>query len=467
MNTALVLIDFIGCPRNMLLKLRIEDYLKANGWAILSPSKLKSCDLIVFCSCGYITPIQKRSFHIISTVNKRISKFKKPPMFIVTGCVPNINRKALLLVHDGPAFGPRQLDHFDRVINATTRIANIPCRNKVMTTERVPVAIKSSMCVAILKKFFEIAKDVNTTTISIHHRIFKRYLPSEPQNDFPFDYYQMGDETICVTTSIGCQGNCSYCAIRFAKGRLKSRPPGDIIEEAIQGVKLGHKWISLIADDNGSYGRDIGTNFVTLLRELCNIEGDFNILIDSLNPNHFIEMFDELRDVFNTGKIKSICLTIQHVNSRILSSMNRSYDVDKLKQCLSNPSTTLPAFIVDAHFIVGYPGETEEEFEELVSFAKWFLNQNSMNSWNAFPFSSNQGTLAAKLDKQISKEIIRKRLKKISRVRLQYDYNQYMEHINEVPRPLLSKIMYKGLRRLESIGSILEKILIKLGERKI
>ena len=277
----------------------------------------------------------------------------------------------------------------------------------------------------------------------------------------------MGDETWCVITSVGCQGNCSYCAIRFAKGQLKSRPPQDIVEEARRGVKLGYKWISLIADDNGVYGRDTGLNLAALLRELSSIEGDFSILIDSLSPKHFIEMFDELMDVFNTGKIKRICLTLQHVNPRILSSMNRSYDVDKLKQCLRTLSTTLPAFTVDAHFIVGYPGETEEDFRELVSFAKWFLDLNPLNSWKAFSFSANPGTLASKLDNQIPKKIIGKRRKKINHVRLQYDYHRHMEHIKKMPRPLLSKILYKGLRGLERVDRILEMILIKLGERKI
>jgi len=318
-----------------------------------------------------------------------------------------------------------------------------------------------------MKKLFEIAKEANTAIINRYYRIFKKYLPCEPQNAFPFDYYQMGDETWCATTSIGCRGNCSYCAIKFAKGQLKSRPPQDIIGEARQGVKLGYKWISLIADDNGVYGRDIGLNFAALLRELSNIEGDFSILIDSLSPKHLIEMFDELMDVFNTGKIKRICLTLQHVNPRILSSMNRSYDVDKLKQCLRTLSTTLPAFTVDAHFIVGYPGETEEDFGELVSFAKWFLDLNPVNSWKAFSFSANPGTLASKLDKQIPKGIIRKRIKRINHVRLQYDYHRHMEHIKKMPRPLLSKILYKGWRWLESVDCILEMTLLKLGERKI
>ena len=412
MKKALVLIDFVGCPRNVLLKLRIEDYLKANNWALVSPSEINSCNLIVFCSCGFIYQLQNRSLHVVSAVNKRICNFNNRPMFIVTGCIPAINKAALLQVHDGHAFGPRQLDHFDTLINATTKIAGIPSRNEVMSSERVTVSIQSSRCLAISKKVFEIAKEANAALINNYYRTFKRYLPCEPQNAFPFDYYQMGDETWCVITSIGCLSNCSYCAIRFAKGRLKSRLPQDIIEEARQGVELGYKWISLIADDNGVYGRDIGTNFAALLRELSSIEGDFGILIDSLSPKHFIEMFDELMNVFNTGKIKRLCLTLQHVNSGILSSMNRSYDVDKLKQCLRTLSTILPTFIVDTHFIIGYPNETEGEFEELVSFAKWSLDRNPVNSWKAFPFSANPGTLAAKLDNQISKEVIRKRLKK-------------------------------------------------------
>jgi len=383
MKKALVLIDYIGCPRNMLLKLRIEDYLKANGWSLASPSEIKSCDLVTFCTCGVTYPEQRRDFQIIRAVNERIADLNDAPMFIVTGCLPPINKKELVQIHNGPAFGPRDLDQFDILINATTRIADIPNRSQVMTSERVKTVIERQKYVAVFK-LLDMVQRTNATIRQAYYKIFKRYLPHDPQSILPFDHYQMGDDTWCVITSTGCLGNCSYCSIKTAKGRLKSRHPQEIIKESRQGVGLGCKWIALIADDNGVYGRDIGTNLVALLRELSAIEGDFSILIDSLSPKDFIEFFDELMGVFTLGKIKRICLAMQHVNPRILSSMNRSYDVDVLKQRLRTLATALPTFAIDAHVIVGYPGETEQEFEELASFVEWLLKLNPSNEFKIF-----------------------------------------------------------------------------------
>jgi len=276
LKKALLLIENIGCPRSMLLKLRVEDYLKANNWLIVSPSEIKSCDIVVFFGCGLINGQKQQSLRIVRDVNEQLVQLKNPPMFIVTGCLPPQNKNELLQIHDGPAFGPLELDLFDDLINATIRIEDIPNRNKVATSERVRVVIGDRKFKSTIRKLvFYIPYMAITTVVRAYYRILNG---ANPDRDVaPFDNYQMGDQSWCILTSVGCLGNCSYCISKFAKGSLKSRPPQKIIEEARQGIKLGYKWISLIADDNGVYGKDIGKNLGTLLQELTDIEGDFNI----------------------------------------------------------------------------------------------------------------------------------------------------------------------------------------------
>jgi ribosomal protein S12 methylthiotransferase len=182
---------------------------------------------------------------------------------------------------------------------------------------------------------------------------------------------------------------------------LRSKPIEEIMESARLGVKQGYKWISLIAEDNGVYGKDIGLSFGTLLRELTAIPGDFGLLIDSMNPKDMIELCDEYPDVFSTGKIKRLCLAVQHVSSRIVKSMNRDYDLDRLKRCLEAITAMSPAFYMDVHFIIGYPGETREEFNGLKDFAEWILELNPLHSFKPFAFSASKGTVAARLPDQI------------------------------------------------------------------
>ena len=131
------MIDFIGCPRNMLLKLRFEDYLKANGWQIAPATEVASADLVAHLGCGLMNKNRRQTIRIIEAVNRQLAPRTDNPVFVVTGCIPSQYRADIEEIHSGPAFGPREIEKFDEVINATTPIRDIPVRNRVRTSERV------------------------------------------------------------------------------------------------------------------------------------------------------------------------------------------------------------------------------------------------------------------------------------------------------------------------------------------
>lgn len=418
---ALLLIKWVGCPRNVLLKARLADYLEANGWSLVPLGELKSCDLVVFCTCGFTRPQQERHLRLIDRVHRHIARTAKPPVFVVAGCLPPIlGEKELAAVHRGPAVGVRELDRFDSLISAATGITKIPWRNKVKSSERIEVIVRGkpilgfSVSYSIKRAFFKAR--------CAFHRVLGRPAPIDTEYAMhPFDSYQMGDESWCVLTSLGCRGKCSYCAIKLSKGRLTSRPLQDVMDEIREGVRQGYRWVSLIADDNGIYGKDIGTDFGALLREINSVEGDFNLLIDSLGPHHFIEFYDDLGGLFESGKMKRICLAIQHVSPRILDSMNRPYDGSRLKECLRTVSAGASPVVADGHFIVGYPGETDSEFDELLSFARWFLDLNPRNAFKVFEFSANPGTAAARLENRVPPRVIAERARALRGLRCPFD----------------------------------------------
>jgi tRNA A37 methylthiotransferase MiaB len=421
---AVLLIDFIGCPRNMLLKLRFEDYLKANGWEIAPAGEVASADLVALLGCGLMNKNRRQTLRIIEAVKKQLAPRKDNPVLVVTGCIPSQYKADVEAIHSGPSFGPRELEKFDEVINATTSILDIPTRNRVRTSERVPAIVHDRKRVDIVR-IASVLRKVIHACISAYYGTLNGTLFSDVNRGvYPFDYYQMGDDTWCIIASEGCLGNCSYCIGRLAKGRLKSRPLEEIVESARQGVKQGYKWISLIAEDNGVYGRDIGLSFGTLLRELTSIEGDFGLLIDSMNPKDMIELCDDFPDVFATGKIRRLCLAVQHVSPRIVKSMNRSYDLDRLKRCLEAVTAASPSFYIDAHFIIGYPGETEEEFRQLKVFAEWLLGLNPLHSFKPFAFSASVGTKAAQLPDQISTMTTLGRILQMDRLCLKHRYRK-------------------------------------------
>ncbi len=461
MKRAIILIDWIECPKNVLFKLRIEDYLKANGYEIVSPSKLKTSDLVLYCGCGFIIPHQRRGFQIIKAVNERIRKLNSPPMFIVVGCIAVINKKELGEIHHGITLGAKEIDKLDEIINATTKIADIPNRNEVKSSERKKIVIEIKRRVIQLY-FMQFLIQLNSWFKRTFITIFKKFLPFESEDEYPYSYYQMGDKVWSIITSTGCLSNCSYCSIRFAKGRLKSRSVEEIVEEAKKGISLGYKWISLIADDNSVYGQDINTNIAVLLNQISKIEGDFNILIDDLGPKQFVELYDKLIEVFKMGKIKRIQLAVQHVNPRILNSMNRNYDVNMLKKSLIDISETLPSFLIDTHLIYGYPGETEQEFQELEDFAKWLIALNPLNEFKLFLFSPNRGTPAAELPDQIPLRVSAKRRAKLNKIypiyaSLQHNTKQLRKPVKNLKYPRLAKILNNVLN---FIGRVETKLMM-------
>lgn len=129
MKKAIVLIDYVECPRNVLIRLRIEDYLKANHWDIVNTAQIGLCDLIVFSSCGYTETERKKGFKLIEAVQAYFSSSKKSPVFIVTGCLPKTNEIPITEIYENiHAFGFLEFEKFDTLINAQTKLSSIPLR---------------------------------------------------------------------------------------------------------------------------------------------------------------------------------------------------------------------------------------------------------------------------------------------------------------------------------------------------
>lgn len=429
MKKATILIHCIVCPRNMVLKIQIKDFLIANGWTIVPASQYKQCDMIVFCSCGFSGPAKDISMKIIGDTHARINRMKNPPLFVVTGCFVPIARKEVEGIHDGPCFGclPNDLKNFDALIDAQVKINDVPVRTNIADEERVQNVMEGRFPIT---KLLNMASRANTWFRRKYYQLFSL----DTKDLYSFDEYQMGERVCCIITSTGCYGKCSYCVIRLAKGRLKSRPISEIVETAEKGVAEGKQWVSLVADDNGVYGKDIGTNLAQLLTSLTKIKGDFNILIDSVGPLHFLEMYDELMGPFESGRINRLLLTIQHVNKRILDSMNRPYDVELFKKRLEDFTARFPDCVLDMHVMPCYPGETEEEFQELIDFLEWYIELNPLNEFKVFLYTKHPNALAAKIEGHIPRSVVKKRMFRLMKLKTAHSYKRLKIKFREIPQ---------------------------------
>lgn len=204
----------------------------------------------------------------------------------------------------------------------------------------------------------------------------------------------------------GCDQFCTYCIIPFVRGRIRSRDMESIIEETERLARAGYKEMVLTGIHIGSYGRDIDgeSRMLELLTKLNEVEGDFRIRLGSVEPRLITEEFLE-----GLVKLKKVCphfhLSLQSGSTTVLKRMNRHYSAEEylasvnlLKKYYDRPGIT-------TDIIVGFPGESDEEFEETAAFVKkvGFLKVH------VFPYSKRDGTYAAKMSEQVAPEIKKRR----------------------------------------------------------
>lgn len=199
----------------------------------------------------------------------------------------------------------------------------------------------------------------------------------------------------------GCNNFCTYCIVPYVRGRERSREPEKIIAEAKSMVEQGFKEITLLGQNVNSYGKDcdFGLNFAGLLRKLNEIEGDFRIRFMTSHPKDCtIELLDAMRDCEKVAH--HLHLPFQSGSDRILKLMNRHYDREGYLKLIKAARERIPDISLTTDIIVGFPGETYEDFKETLSLVK----EVKFSSLFTFIYSPREGTPAASMDDPVSRE---------------------------------------------------------------
>ena len=199
----------------------------------------------------------------------------------------------------------------------------------------------------------------------------------------------------------GCNNFCTYCIVPYVRGRERSRDPEQVVNEAREMVKAGFKEIMLLGQNVNSYGKDSehGVDFAELLRRINDIEGDFRIKFMTSHPKDCTErLLDAMRDCEKV--VRHLHLPFQSGSSRILKLMNRRYDREGYLSLIKAARERMPDIALTSDIIVGFPGETYEDFCETLSL----VNEVKFTSLFTFIFSPREGTPAASMDDPISRE---------------------------------------------------------------
>lgn len=214
-----------------------------------------------------------------------------------------------------------------------------------------------------------------------------------------------------VPVSEGCLNNCSFCAGKLAKGNLFSYPKSQIIDEVKTAIKDGCKEIYLTSQDMGCYGFDRKTTLIELLKKVVSLEGDFWVRIGMMNPHHVLKMLDDLMEIYKNKKVyKFLHIPVQSGSDRILKSMNRKYTVADFEKIVNSFRKKIPNITISTDIIVGFPGETEEDFQKSFELIK----KIKPGVLNITRYWSRNGTKAAELPNQLHPRDKKERSRKIT-----------------------------------------------------
>lgn len=344
----------LGCAKNRVDAELMLSNLKKDGYKIVS--SILEADAVIVNTCGFIDDAKKESIEeILELVN--LKKEGKIKAIIVTGCLSERYKEEVL----------KEIPEVDAVIGigANSGISDI-VKNALsgIKTELFPD-----------KSLLNLNGDRVQTT--------PKY----------YAYLKVAD---------GCDNRCTYCAIPLIRGKFRSRKLEDVVKEANDLAQKGVKELLVIAQDTTRYGEDLYGKLMLpeLLTQLCKIEGITWIRVLYCYPDRIT---DELLDVMSREEkiLNYIDLPLQHCNGKVLRDMNRRGDKNSLLLLINKIRNKLPDVILRTTFICGFPGESEEEFNELAEFT----NEVRFERMGCFTYSQEEDTPAAIRQDQIDESI--------------------------------------------------------------
>lgn len=237
-----------------------------------------------------------------------------------------------------------------------------------------------------------------------------------------------------VTIMYGCNNFCAYCIVPYVRGRERSRKPEKILEEVKQLSKEGYKEITLLGQNVNSYNGGDEYKFANLLNDVCKIEGIERIRFISPHPKDFTD--DVIEAIANNPKIARVVhLPLQAGNSKVLKEMNRKYTKEQYLELVEKMKKRISDVVFSTDIIVGFPGETDEEFEDTLDVVR----KVNYEQVYMFIYSRREGTAADKMENQISEETKHERFDKLKEL-----YDSRVSENNEKYIGTVQKILVDG-----------------------
>ncbi len=345
---AKIFVEAYGCSASFADSEMISGLIANGGHTLVKDSSESDLNIVVTCSVKD------------STANKmmhRINSLKSKPL-VVAGCLPKAEQNTVeKITQKASLLGPNSLGKTLQVIDSTLRgIKQIALEDSDLSKVGLP-KVRLNPVVGII----EIAS--------------------------------------------GCMSECTFCQTKLSKGDLKSYRLGDIVRQVETEISEGCKEIWLTSTDNGCYGFDINTDLPTLVRAVSEIPEDFMIRVGMMNPMYMPRIKDELIKSFDSDKVyKFLHIPVQSGSDKVLNDMKRGHTVNTVKKIIKKAKERFEDFTISTDVIVGFPSETNEDFEKTFDL----INEIRPDIVNLSKYSSRPGTEAAKWDQIEASEVKRR-----------------------------------------------------------
>ncbi len=393
----------LGCPKNLVDSERMLGKLAQDGYALVPESS--GADVVVVNTCGFIEPARQESMAVIREM-LALKEQGKVGAVVVAGCLAQRNKEELLA----------ELPEVDQVVGVFGR-------------EEITQVVDQALARHQEQRSLFRPAPVRALPDTARLRITPRH----------YAYLKISE---------GCDRLCTFCAIPGMRGKHVSKPREEVLQEARELAADGVRELIVVAQDTTYYGKDLygQVQLAELLRDLDQVDGLEWIRILYAYPANFTP--ELLQALAESAKILPyLDLPLQHINDRMLRRMQRRVNRQTTEELLHRLRSAIPGVVLRTTFIVGFPGETEAEFEELVEFVR----QARFERAGVFPYSFEPTTPSARLDGHLPEEVKQQRRDRLMEVQQEVAFGWSRDQVGKEMEVLIDgpdpEVPHHGLAR--------------------
>jgi threonylcarbamoyladenosine tRNA methylthiotransferase CDKAL1 len=391
-----VFIEGAGCNRRKLDLKTIGTYLQSNEYEIVD--RPEDADKILVSTCAFKKLEEDESV-------QRLRHFKKyDAEIVVYGCLPDIAKERYEEFADLPKVAPREIYKIEQYFPGTTKSYSDVADSNVLNNNGTSVFQSLARLVQTPPK---LNREFWNRIISAGK---KKYADFRTPPQTPFYLF------ICR----GCLGKCSYCGIRYSIGTVHSKPITEVVEEFRKGFKEGFREFTILGDDPGCYGKEIGSSLPELLKVLFEVakderkvtkgpdaeNNDIAFYLNEIHPKFLIPYTDKFLATEGFTSIRGILCPVQSGSNRILELMQREHTAEQFEEVVEKLHTKHPKIVFNTQIIIGFPFETEDDFQKTLDF----VVRCKFDSVVIFPYDDKDRTASSQLQGKVPPQVIQRRM---------------------------------------------------------